>query len=155
MLTHSLHYFTARRSNDNGHKACSTRTHGSDASVCPCSLLQAAGVMIPVYSTTVNMTFPWPKGPLRNTSGSVLVGDSLTPRLVRGFLLPYAWRFTITDIHRGSLSLFHPAGLFEVQTMAVSGKNRLLEVLSLNSHRTVTRHVPARHSISSGRVALH
>ncbi|KAF8134641.1 fungal-specific transcription factor domain-containing protein [Boletus edulis] len=33
------------------------------------------------------------------------------------------WRFfnAAVDVHRGSLSLFHPAGLFEVQTMALLG----------------------------------
>jgi len=30
------------------------------------------------------------------------------------------WVLTITDAHHSCLSLFHPAGLFEVQTMGVS-----------------------------------
>lgn len=77
--------------------------------------------MILAYWMMVKMTFPWLKGPRRNTNGSVLVGDSLTRQLVCGFPPAMHTILTITDAHRGSLSLFHPAGLFEVQTTAVSG----------------------------------
>ncbi|KAG9316662.1 fungal-specific transcription factor domain-containing protein [Chiua virens] len=67
---------------------------------------------LPVYSMMVaNMSFLLRNGPLRNISGSALAGDSLTqPLLLKS-----------TDVHRGSLSLFHPPGLFEVQTMALLG----------------------------------
>ena len=86
-------------------------------------------MMIHVYLTMVHLTFPRPNSPLRNASDSAPVGDSLTLQLVRvSFLLPHLHPciLTFTDVHRGSLSLFHPPGLFEVQTTAVSVMERSL-----------------------------